>query len=323
MLFSSLMIRRIPQKHHSRNLFPGSGPLFLLLLLLHCPSEGRAESYPIQVVATLPVLKDFVEQIGGQHVTVKSLVTGLESEHTYTPKPSDIIAVSHARMLVKVGLGLEVWVSGLIRNADNKNLLTVNTSNGIPLIKDEDHKDLGRNRTSFKERHSMGNPHIWLDPENVKVMLRHITDGLIKLDPGHKREYLKRQSDYYHALESLEKEIKKKVRGLSDRRIITHHPAWPYFARRFEFVIEDNIILQVGTEPSAKHLQALIDRIRKKKIRVVISEPQLNPDIPQMLARETGIKVVVLSPLLGALPGTESYLDLIRHNSEQLFLTLK
>ncbi|HET6371451.1 MAG TPA: metal ABC transporter substrate-binding protein, partial [Nitrospiria bacterium] len=238
--------------------------MFLFLL----SKIARAEVGPIPVVTTLPVLKDFVQQIGGSHVVVKSLVNGVESEHDYIPKPSDIVAVGEARMLVKVGLGLEVWVNGLIRNAENSNLLTVNTSEGIALIKDvgedyDDHPDHGPVAKSFKERHSMGNPHIWLDPENAKVMVRHITDGLVKLDPARKGEYLRRQSDYFRALEHLERDIKKKVRALPDRRIITHHPAWPYFARRFGFVIEDNITDQVGTESSDKHLKALIRKIQR------------------------------------------------------------
>jgi ABC-type Zn uptake system ZnuABC Zn-binding protein ZnuA len=319
------MPSRIPQKRGGRNPFRECVPLFLFLLFLS--KSARAEVNAIPVVATLPVLKDFVQQIGGPYVAVKSLVTGLESEHTYTPKPSDIIAVSQARMLVKVGLGLEVWVNGLIRNAENGNLLTVDTSEGIALIKDtgeehDDHPGEAPGDESFKERHSMGNPHIWLDPENAKVMIRHITDGLVKLDLGHKREYLRRQSDYFRSLEELEKEIKKRVRALPDRRIITQHPAWPYFARRFGFVIEDNIISQVGTESSARHLQELIRKIKRKTIKVVVSEPQLNPQVPQMLHQETGIKVVVLSPLPGAIPGTETYLDLIRYDADQLISAL-
>jgi ABC-type Zn uptake system ZnuABC Zn-binding protein ZnuA len=169
----------------------------------------------------------------------------------------------------------------------------------------------------------MGNPHIWLDPENAKVMVRHITDGLVKIDPANKREYLQRQSDYYLALEEMEREIKKKVGELRDRRIITQQPAWPYFARRFGFVVEDNVFPQVGTEPSAERLRGLIKKIREKRIKVIVSEPQLDPQVPAMLARKTGAKVVVLSTLPGALPGTESYLDLIRYNADQLALALQ
>src|SRR5437016_559590 len=74
---------------------------------------------PVKVVATLPILKEFAEQVGREHVEVRTLITGLESEHSYAPKPSDLKAVGEARLLLEIGLGLEVWVSGLVRNADN------------------------------------------------------------------------------------------------------------------------------------------------------------------------------------------------------------
>jgi ABC-type Zn uptake system ZnuABC Zn-binding protein ZnuA len=284
---------------------------------------------PIPVVATLPVLKDFTEKIGGSYVRVDSLITGLESEHTYTPKPSDVAAIQRARLLIKIGLGLEVWVNALIENADRPDLMIVTTSDGVPLIRDPSESTehpIGKSeidkKHAFKERHTMGNPHIWLDPENVKIMIRHITEGLMKIDPTHNKEYLQNQSRYIMELESLERELKKKVEPLKNRNLITHHPAWPYFARRFGFNIKGDIFTQVGSEPSAKHIGELIKQIKNEKIKVIISEPQLNPKIPEMLAGETGAKVVILSPLPGALPGTANYLEMIRYDVETLVSAL-
>ena len=301
------------------------GGLLLFPIGLHAEEK-------IPVVVTLPVLKDFTEQIGGPYVAVKSLITGMESEHTYTPKPSDLLAVREAKLLVKIGLGLEVWVNSLIKNADRPDLKIVTTSDGVGLIRDHDqtertdpdHRDEGTvdRQHAFKEQHTMGNPHIWLDPENAKIMVRHITEGLISVDPAHKDEYLRNQSRYIMELESLELELKKKVSRLSNRSIITHHPAWPYYARRFGFIIKGDIVTQVGTEPSAKHLGDLIKLIQREKVKVIVSEPQLNPKIPQTLSEETGARVVVLSPLPGVLPGTETYLDLIRTDTETLIAAL-
>lgn len=302
--------------------------LFLLggLLLL---STGLHAEDKIQVVVTLPVLKDFTEQIGGSYVEVKSLITGLESEHTYTPKPSDLLAIKKAKLLVKIGLGLEIWVNSLIKNADRPDLKIVTTSDGVGLIRDHaerpepEHREKGIDKQhAFKEQHTMGNPHIWLDPENAKIMVRHITEGLIKIDPAHRRDYLHNQSRYIKELEALEAELKKKVSRLPNRNIVTHHPAWPYYARRFGFSIKGDILTQVGTEPSAKHIGELVKLIKREKVKVIVSEPQLNPKVPQTLSQETGAKVVVLSPLPGAIPGTETYVDLIRYNTETLITAL-
>jgi ABC-type Zn uptake system ZnuABC Zn-binding protein ZnuA len=300
----------------------------LILGSLFLPT-GLYAGEKIPIVVTLPVLKDFTEQIGGSYVQVKSLITGLESEHTYTPKPSDLIAVKEAKLLVKIGLGLEVWVNPLIKNADRPDLQIVTTSDGVGLIRDHGERSEPEPREksidkqhAFKEQHTMGNPHIWLDPENAKIMVRHITEGLIDIDPAHRRDYLHNQSRYIKELEELETELKKKVNRLPNRNIVTHHPAWPYYARRFGFVIKGDILTQVGTEPSAKHIGVLIKLMEREKVKVIVSEPQLNPKVPQTLSQETGAKVVVLSPLPGAIPGTETYVDLIRYNTETLIAAL-
>ena len=317
-----------PRRDQKRRFQPA---LLLLGSLFLLPAALRAEE-KIPVVVTLPVLKNFVEQIGGPYVEVKSLITGLESEHTYTPKPSDILAIEKAQLLVKIGLGLEVWVNNLIKNADRSDLKIITTSDGVGLIRDHSEQaeqaehgqgdEMIDPQHAFKELHTMGNPHIWLDPENAKIMVRHITEGLISINPAHKDEYMQNQSRYIMKLESLETELKRKVDRLQNRNIITHHPAWPYYARRFGFVIKGDIMTQVGSEPSAKHIGDLINLIKREKVKVIVSEPQLNPKIPQTLAQETEATVVVLSPLPGAVPGTETYLDLIRYNTETLIKAL-
>jgi ABC-type Zn uptake system ZnuABC Zn-binding protein ZnuA len=270
---------------------------------------------PIPIVVTIPVLKDFVEQVGGSHVQVLSLLSGLESEHTYSPKPSDIIAVRKARLLVEVGVGLEVWVSALVKNAGSASLQVITTSKGIALIRDQGRDD---GHQAAEDNGHGGNPHIWLDPENAKIMMRHITEALIKVDSAHASEYRDNQAAYLRQLDQLQKDLMERLKHVTDRRILVYHPAWPYFARRFGFRILDEIVTQAGAEPSAHHLQELIGRIRKEGIRVIVSEPQMNPKVPDVLARETGARVVVLSPLPGAMPGTDTYLNLLRYNVMQL-----
>jgi ABC-type Zn uptake system ZnuABC Zn-binding protein ZnuA len=274
------------------------------------------------VVATLPILKDFTEVIGKERVAVDSLLTGQESEHTYAPKPSDILLVKKAVLLLKIGLGLETWIDALIKNADNSHLLIVTTSEGIPLIKDVSTLTEKEPESSGRS-HAMGNPHIWLDPDNAKMMLRHIMEGLIKADPQGKEIYRRNFAVYVQKLDQLEAEGKQKVKALTDRRIITHHAAWPYFARRFGFIIKGNLVNQVGSEPSAKDLTKLTRKIKREGIRVIVSEPQLDSMLPERVAQETGAKVVILTPLPGAIVGTETYLSMMEYNINQLVQALQ
>jgi len=270
---------------------------------------------PLNIVVTIPVLKDLTEQVGGPHVRVTSLLSGYENEHTYSPKPSDLVAVRKARLLFEIGIGLEVWLSSLVKNAGSASLRVVTTSKGIALLRDRPNRDGALHASEEEER---GNPHVWMDPENATTMMRHITEALIQVDPAHATEYRSNQASYLRKLDQLRGDLSNRIRRLADRRFIAHHPAWPYFARRFGFQIVGTIQPQSGSEPSALHLHGLIATIKKDRIKVVVSEIQLSQKIPEMLAKETGARVVVLTTLPGGLPHTETYLDMLRYNVLQL-----
>ena len=226
-----------------------------LLALAASPTE------PLNIVVTIPVLKDLAEQVGGSHVRVTSLLSGYENEHTYSPKPSDLVAVRKARLLFEIGIGLEVWVSSLVKNAGSASLRVVTTSKGIALLRDG---QTSRRGSCRRRRRIRGNPHVWLDPENAMTMMRHITEALIQLDPAHATEYRTNQASYLRKLDQLRGELSDRVTRVADRRFIAHHPAWPYFARRFGFQIVGTIQPQSGSEPSALHLHELISEDQKR-----------------------------------------------------------
>jgi ABC-type Zn uptake system ZnuABC Zn-binding protein ZnuA len=279
------------------------------------PVVASTSSKPLNVVVTIPVLKDLVEQVGGPYVRVTSLLKGYENEHTYSPKPSDLIAVRNAQLLFEVGLGLEVWVANLVKSAGRPSLAVITTSNGIPLIADDLAGDAGQLETGA---HAHGNPHVWMDPENVVTMTRHVTEALIQVDAGHSQEFRQNQSAYLERLDRLSAELADRLAKLTDRRFVAHHPAWPYFARRFGFEIVATIQTQSVSEPSAIQIQQLISKIKKQRVKAVVSEIQLSQRLPELLGRETGARVVVLTTLPGGLPGTDTYLDMLRYNVLQL-----
>lgn len=266
------------------------------------------------MVVTIPVLKDLAEQAGGPYIRVTSLLKGYENEHTYSPKPSDLIAVRKARLLFEVGLGLEVWVANLVKNAGSASLRIITTSKGIGIMRDDQEPVEAHHSLA----HEQANPHVWMDPENAATMLRHITDALIEVDPDHAHQFRQNQAAYLVRLDRIRAELSERVRRLPDRRFVAHHPAWPYFARRFGFQIAGTIQAQSGSEPSAMHIQHLISIIKKQRIRAVVSEIQLSQKLPELLAKETGIRIVVLTTLPGGIPQTETYLDMLRYNVLQL-----
>ena len=280
------------------------------------PMVARAED-PVAVVTTIPVLKDLVQQVGQSHVRVVSLLTGLENEHSYSPKPSDLIAVRKARLFVEIGAGLEVWVGGLIRSAGNRELAVVTVSQGIELI-DADRVPGQGGSPDLAHGHDAGNPHIWLDPDNAALIVRRITESLSRVDPSHAGDYARSASSYLGELQRTTAELVERLRPFADRRIVTHHPAWPYFARRFHLQIVGEILRQSGAEPSPRHLRTLIEQMRRDGVKVIVSEPQLNQKLPRVVAEESGARLIVLTALPGGVPGTETYLDMLRYNVLQL-----
>jgi ABC-type Zn uptake system ZnuABC Zn-binding protein ZnuA len=270
----------------------------------------------IQMVTTLPHLADWSREIGGDRVEVHSLLKGFESPHTYEPKVSDVKALAGSRVLVKVGLGLEEWIDGLVENANNSELLIVEASRGVDMIRgDPDHGP-------GDHSHPLGNPHVWLDPANAAVMCGNIARGLEAADPFADGYYQKRLADYLERLNATAKRIRADVATLSDPRFLAYHPAWPYFARGLGFELAGVVTAIPGQEPSAKALAALVKRIRAENIRVLVSEPQLSSKLPDLLRQETGVRVVTLSPLLGATPARD-YLDLLDSNARELTSALR
>jgi len=256
-----------------------------MMLLAGCAPAPPTSTGRLRVVTTIGVLADWARQVGGDRVEVASLLSGNESPHTYEIKPADVKTVADARILFRVGLGMEEWLDPAIENSGNTTLAVVDAAAGITdIIRGDEH-----DRT--------GNPHIWLDPVLAKAGIANLVRELVRLDPKGESLYRAREATYLLRLDSLSAAIAAGFAGLSDKRLITYHDAWPYFARRFGLDIVATVEPIPGQEPSAKELARLVDLIRREHIRVITTEPQLPSALPEMLARETRVKVVVLDPL--------------------------
>ncbi|MCX6843335.1 MAG: metal ABC transporter substrate-binding protein, partial [candidate division WOR-3 bacterium] len=237
-----------------------------MLLLIGCATAPPKASKQVRIVTTIGVLADWARQVGGDRVEVTSLLSGNESPHTYEIKPADVKTVADARILFRVGLGLEEWLDPAIENSGNKRLVIVDAAAGITdIIVDAGHQSKSEARDQKLEVRTpepppltprpsstpaSGNPHIWLDPEYAKVGIENLVRELVELDPKGESLYRKRESAYFVQLDSLSQAIKAQVAALADRRFISFHDAWPYFCRRFGLEVVATVEPIPGQEPS-------------------------------------------------------------------------
>ncbi len=290
----------------------GLWPFLFFALLLTSSYDALADE-KIRIVTTIPTLKEFVKQVGGERVEVLSLLKGGEDLHTFDPRPSDTRAVSNADIVVKVGIGLDGWVDKVVKASGNKKLLVIEASRGVNVISSP-----GENPS-----HAHGNPHIWHDPENAKVMIENIYQALIKASPAGS-DYFKANRDGYIArLSELDMELDAALSGIKDRRVITYHPGWAYLLRRLRLQELFSIEKAPGREPSAREIAKTIGTIKAEKVRLLIGEPEAPKKVLNIISQESGALAVSLAPEIGSLPQAGSYMEMMRYNVGEIVKGLR
>ncbi len=279
--------------------------LFLCLLTTVSPSYAAK----VKVIAAIAPLADFVRQVGGDRVDVKLLLPPGASPHVFEPTPKAVKNVSDAKVFVKIGAGLEFWAEKIIRSSGNKKLIIVDSSSGIRLIKDHDkHHD-----KHVPHGPSGGDPHIWLNPVIAISIVAKIEKALSEADPQGAALYGKNASAYKEKLLLLDGDIAGRVKNFRIKEYVTFHPAWNYFSQRYGLRVSGVIEESPGKEPGPKHIAKIINDIKLTGSNVVFVEPQFNPKIGEVIAKEAGAKVLYLDPI-GGRQGRETYIEMMRYN---------
>ena len=290
------------------------GLFFGIVLLL--PSGCFAKKFP--VVSSIFPVADMVHQIGGEYVDVTVVLPAGASPHTFEPKPSMLKKFSSAKIFFMIGAGLEFWAEKFIRLSDS-NLTTVVLSEGIPLIHTLAHHDEhghrgGKTDVSGNEARA-ANPHIWLDPSIASLMVNTITASLSDADREHAAYYQHRSNIYLDELNRLDDQISKTIVSFANKKYVSFHASWIYFARRYGLESVGVIESSPGRNPSPLWIKRIVEQIKAYRIQSVFVEPQLNPKVAEVIAKEAGVSVLMLDPIGGPnLPGRSSYIDLMNYN---------
>jgi ABC-type Zn uptake system ZnuABC Zn-binding protein ZnuA len=277
-------------------------PKIVLLGLFFAGAAGMSRPVPasaqekIAVVVTLPVLAELVKAVGGDRVEVTAIATPLQDPHFVDARPSYILAAGRARLFVTAGMDLEVGWEPLVREGSRN----ANIQIGAPGYVDASAHvqklgvPSGRIDRSRGDVHPYGNPHYWLDPLNAVPLTADIALALTRIDPANAGLYNDRRRDFLAALERRMATWRSRMAPLEGRAVASYHESWEYFARRFGLEIVGTLEPKPGIPPSPSHLAQLMDRMKARDVTLILKEPYYENKNPELVARETGARVVEL-----------------------------
>lgn len=307
-------------------------PFFVLVavmtvILTGCTSPAAspaASSKPV-VIATFSILANLAQKVGGDDVTIVTLVGPGSDTHTFEPSPTDSKALSNARLILENGLGLEPWLDDMV-TASATQAERVVVSQGITTITaSSDHE--GKAEHTDEEL----DPHVWQDVQNAIIMTRNIGDALARVDSSKAEIYRSRAQQAISELEKLDSFVLQKVAELPQdmRKLVTSHDTFAYFAKRYGFTIVGTSLGSVTTEasePSAAQLAALIEAIRASGVKAVFAEAGNNPALLQTIAREANVSLgpTLFADTLSDPAGqAASYEAMMRYNVSSIVDSLK
>jgi zinc/manganese transport system substrate-binding protein len=263
----------------------------LLLSLGLIVGAASADAAQLKVVASFTVLGDLTQQIGGDDVSVTTLVRADGDTHVYQPTPNDAKALKEADVIIINGLGFEGWMSRLIESSGTK-APVITASQGIAKTltmaekEEEGHHD-------HHHHHGSTDPHAWQSLTNGRVYVKNIAAALQKADPANSKDYAERASKLDAELAALDTWVEKEIASVpaEKRRVITTHDAFGYFADAYQVTFLAPTGFSTDDEPSAKEMKNLIQQIQSGKTRALFLESMGNPNIIKQLAAETGAVV--------------------------------
>jgi zinc/manganese transport system substrate-binding protein len=290
---------------------------FRLLVLLSLASvmAAPAVAQPLPVVTSFSILADLVKVIGGSHVEVTSLVGPNADAHVFDPTPADAKRLADAKLVVINGLGFEGWMDRLIKSSGYRGSVTV-ASRGVKTIQEA----AGHGHQHGHSHSHAADPHAWQNPLNVKQYVQNIRLALAAAKPAAAQEFEQRAQAYSRDLDALDQSIRERLKPIpvAQRRIVTSHDAFGYFAAAYNVKFYPLQGLSTGSEPSAADVVRIINQIKKNKVTAIFVENISDARVLERITKESGARIggTLYADALSE-PGTavDTYLKLIEHNA--------
>ena len=287
----------------------------IVLILVSSFSFATAQSTqntrPIQVVASFSVLADIVKNIGGDKISITSIVGPNQDAHEYELKPSDLIAINKSKIVFINGLGLEAgWING-VKGSYKGNLVVVSKGISPFLIKNDMNK-------------TQEDPHVWNNPMNVvNYYIPNILKALVLIDPQDKAYFTKNANEYTKKITDLNSWVKVQLAliPVESRRAVTTHDAFNYFARTYNINFISAQGVSTDSDASAKDIADLEKVIKSSKVKVVFLENMTNNKLIRQIALDTHARVggeLYSDALSTSKQQANTYINMIQYNVKTL-----
>ena len=287
-------------------------------------ASATAAADKIRVVTTIPDLKSLAEAVGGNVVDVDSLTRGTQNFHEAEVRPSMMLKLRRAQLLVENGLDLDAWVDVAVLGANNPEIIRgapgrVDVSRGIPVLE----VPSVRVDRSMGDVHPLGNPHFSLDPGLAPLITQTILDGLARLAPERRGDFERNRREFLSRLDGEMSRWTKLMEPVKGAKVVVFHPDFIYFVTRFGLVQVGTVEDKPGIPPSPQHVVRLIRQIKDEKIKVILVEPWNDVKLAHRVAEEAGAKAIVFASAVGAVKGADNYIAAIDFNVKTLAEALR
>jgi zinc/manganese transport system substrate-binding protein len=293
-----------------------------VLLATRIPAYAQAK---LNVVATTEDLASIAQEVGGDRITIDSIAKGYQDPHFVEAKPSFIIKLQRADLLIVVGRELEIgWLPPLIQQSRNAKIQAgangyLDASGQVKIL-EIPQGDITR---AMGDVHPLGNPHYWLDPENGRGIAREIAAKLSQLKPSDKAYFDQRLADFSSRLTAAQARWAAAMAPYKGMKIVTYHRSFPNFTDRFGLDVIGYVEPRPGIPPSPSHTLDLIQEMKRQNAKVILVEPYFDLKTPNAIARDTGAKVVVLAPSVGGTKEATNYFSLFDYDIATLTAAIK
>jgi zinc/manganese transport system substrate-binding protein len=294
----------------------------VVLLLAATPTLAQGR---LNVVTTTEDLASIAREVGGDRIDVEAIARGYQDPHFVEAKPSFILRLQRADLLVVVGRDLEIgWLPPLIQQSRNSKI-QVGANGYLDASLRARILDIpqGQITRAMGDVHPLGNPHYWLDPENGKVIARAIFEKLAQLRPADRAFFEQRLNDFNGRVDAAEKRWLATMAPYKGLKLATYHRSFTNFADRFGLDVMGYVEPRPGIPPSPQHTLDLINEMKQQNVKLVLVEPYFDLRTPNSVGRGTGAEVLVMPPSVGGVKEVTDYFKLFDYNINLLVTALR